>query len=148
MLPIQLNLNSNKPLSSGGKPFINRYRSDNTSYGAGDTIRIEIPCGRNGQFLFPTDSFLEAKLKVNCSNLSTTGSCFIDGTVYSLFHRMRILHGSTVLEDTLHCNRLWNVLYDVQISDTDRKQDCITKLINDNTPTGQSHIFNALLQAT
>ena len=146
MLPSQLNLGSNKPLSSGGRPLINRYRSDNSSYTGGDTIRVEIPCGRKGQFLFPTDSFLEGRLKVNCSNGATVGSCFIDANIYSIFQRMRILHGSVVLEDTLHCNRLWNVLYDVQISDTDRRQDCLTKLINDNTTTNQSHIYNSLLQ--
>ena len=107
MLPSQLNLGNNKPLSEGGKPFINRYRSDNNSYSAGDTIRIEIPCGRSGQFLFPNDSFIEARLKVNCSNGATAaGGCFIDSTVFSIFNRMRIIHGSTVLEDTLYTNRL------------------------------------------
>ena len=147
MLPSQLNLANNKPLSEGGKPFINRYRSDNSTYSAGDTIRIEIPCGRQ-QFLFPNDSFLEARLKVNCSNGATPGNCYIDATAFSIFNRMRIIHGSTVLEDTLYCNRLWNAVYDVQISESERRQDCITKLINDNTPTSSSHQYNPCLQGS
>jgi hypothetical protein len=147
MLPSQLNLANNKPLSEGGKPFINRYRSDNSTYSAGDTIRLEIPCGRQGQFLFPNDSFLEARLKVNCSNGATlAGACFIDATVFSIFNRMRIIHGSTVLEDTLYCNRLWNAVYDVQVSESERRQDCLTKLINDNTALSASHTYNSCLQ--
>ena len=86
MLPSQLNLANNKPLSQGGKPFINRYRSDNSTYSGGDTIRLEIPCGRQGQYLYPNDSFLEARLKVNCNNAATAGNCFIDSTVFSIFN--------------------------------------------------------------
>jgi hypothetical protein len=89
---------------------------------------------------------LEARLKVNCSNGATPGSCFIDATVFSIFNRMRIIHGSTVLEDTLYCNRLWNAIYDVQISESERRQDCITKLINDNTANAASHSYNSCLQ--
>ena len=66
--PSELNLGSNKPMSASGKPSINRYRSDNSDYRGGDTIRIEIPCGRKGQYLFPLDSFIELKIRVNAQN--------------------------------------------------------------------------------
>ena len=63
--PNELNLASNRPMAAAGKPSINRYRSDNSSYCAGDVIRIEIPCGRNGQYLFPMDCFIEGRIKLN-----------------------------------------------------------------------------------
>ena len=137
--PKELNLGSNKPMGALGKPSINRYRADNSSYGGGDTIRIEIPCGRNGQYIFPKDSFLEGRLKLNYTTTvyatSQTYSAwmFIDQSVYSLFNRMRIIHGSTVVEDTLYDNRLWTALYDLQVNEVERRADTITKLVYDNT---------------
>ena len=37
-LPKELNLGINKPMSSGAKPNILRFRSDNSTYGAGDIL--------------------------------------------------------------------------------------------------------------
>ena len=114
-LPKELNLGSNKPLASSARPNILRFRSDNGSYGAGDTIRIEIPTNRQGQYLFPNDSFLEFKLTVNVTNAAGNAQAFfLDQSIYSLFNRLRVIHGSTVLEDTLYANRLWTILYDIQ----------------------------------
>lgn len=144
--PKQLNLASNKPLAASSKPFINRYRADNSTYSGGDVIRIEVNTGRAGQYLFANDSFLEAKLSVNCSNGATLGGCWVDGTIYSIFNRLRVLHGSTVLEDTLYCNRLWNAIYDIQANESERRGNSINMLINDNTTTGAGHVYNSGLQ--
>ena len=84
--PSELNLGSNKPMSASGKPSINRYRSDNSSYTGGDTIRLEIPCGRRGQYLFPKDSFIELKIKVNASNgAAANSSIYIDQSIFAIF---------------------------------------------------------------
>ena len=66
--PKDLNLSSNKPIAIASKPSINRYRSDNSSYQSGDVINIEIPTGRQGQYLYTKDSFLELRIKVNQTN--------------------------------------------------------------------------------
>jgi hypothetical protein len=132
-LPSNLALGSNKPMASAGKPYINRYRSDNSTYGAGDVIRIELSCGRQGQYLFPKDSFIEAKIKLNfTTTAASVGYASIDQSCYSLFNRMRIIHGSNVVEDTLYCNRLWTSLYDLQVNENKRRNDCINKLVLDN----------------
>jgi len=141
--PSELNLGSNKPMSASGKPSINRYRSDNSSYGAGDTIRIEIPCGRKGQYLFPKDSFLELKIRVNASNGATANSSvYIDQSIYAIFNRLRIFHGSNVVEDCLYVNKLWTAIYDLQINEVERRGDCIMKLVNDNTATVAGALAN------
>ena len=136
--PKELNLGSNKPMGALGKPSINRYRADNSSYGGGDTIRIEIPCGRNGQYIFPQDSFIEGRLSVNYTTTAAVGTpvganIYIDQSVYALFNRMRIIHGSIAVEDTLYDNRLWTALYDLQVNEVERRGDTITKLVYDNT---------------
>lgn len=141
--PSELNLGSNKPMSASGKPSINRYRSDNSTYSASDVVRIEIATGRKGQMLFPKDSFLELKIKVNASNGATANSSiYIDQSIYAIFNRMRIFHGSNVIEDTLYCNKLWSALYDLQVNETKRRGEGILKLVNDTTGNAGS-LFNA-----
>ena len=54
---------------------------------------------------------------------------------------MRILHGSSVVEDTLYCNKLWTAIYDLQVNENERRGDCITKLVSDSTGTA-NQIFN------
>ena len=140
--PKDLNLSSNKPIAIASKPSINRYRSDNSSYQSGDVIKIEIPTGRQGQYLYTKDSFLELRIKVNQTNTAVAASAtYIDGSVYSIFSRMRILHGSSVVEDTLYCNKLWTAIYDLQVNENERRGDCITKLVSDSTGTA-NQIFN------
>jgi hypothetical protein len=144
-LPKELNLGSNKPMSSNARPQILRFRSDNSTYTAGDTIRIEIPTGRVGQYAFPLDSFLEFKLKINASGGAAAGTTnfFLDQSIYSLFNRIRVLQGSVVLEDTLYCNRLWTALYDIQVNESERRGDTITKGIYDMNATSSTASFNS-----
>ena len=78
---------------------------------------------RNGQYLFT----------IGTGGTPTQPISFIDQNIYSVFNRMRTIHGSNVIEDCLYTNRLWNVIYDVQISEVERRGDTITKLLNDNT---------------
>ena len=140
--PKDLNLSSNKPIAISSKPSINRYRSDNNSYQSGDVIKIEIPTGRQGQYLYTRDSFIEFRIKVNQANTAVTNSAtYIDGSVYSLFSRMRILHGSSVVEDTLYCNKLWTAIYDLQVNENERRGDCITKLVSDTTAAA-NQVYN------
>ena len=108
-----LDYSSNKPLAAQSKPDMLRFRSDNSDYKSGDTLRIEIPCGRQGQHLYPLSSYIEATLSVN---YVATGASTIrlDGSAYSLIRRMRVIHGTNVLEDILYPNRLWNTIYDLQ----------------------------------
>jgi hypothetical protein len=144
--PSELNLGSNKPMSASGKPSINRYRSDNSSYSGGDTVRIEIPCGRKGQYLFPKDSFIELKIRINAQNggAAANSSVYIDQSIYAIFNRLRIFHGSNVVEDCLYVNKLWTAIYDLQINEVERRGDAITKLVNDNTGAAGSLFNNGL----
>jgi len=140
-LPKELNFASNKPMGASGKPYINRFRSDGTNYAQNDVIRIEIPTSRNGSYLFPNDSYLEGKVTVTARSTLAAKSYFIDQSVYSLFHRIRVYHGSNIIEDTLFTNKIWNAINDLQVSETERRGDCITKLVGDNTAAA-NQLFN------
>jgi hypothetical protein len=134
--PKEANFSETKPIGYSSKPHILRFRSDNTSYGASDTIRIEIPTNRNGHLLFPKDSYLEGKVQITAVTSSAAIThANLDQSVFSLFSRMRVLHGSNVLEDTLNCGRLWTVLYDLQRNATERLSDTIGMLVED-APSG------------
>lgn len=149
-LPKELNLASNKPMASSSRPQILRFRSDNSTYTGGDTIRIEIPTNRQGHYIFPQESFLEFKFKVNATggdNANAT-NFFLDQSAYSFFNRLRVLHGSTVLEDTLYCNKLWTALYDIQVNEAERRQDSITKGVYDTAAVNSSSVYNNGLYGT
>ena len=129
-----LNYGSNKPISASGKPEILRFRSDNSEYKSGDVLRIEIPTGRQGQHIFPQDSYIEGKITVNYTSPDVANSnIFIDQNIYSLFRRLRVLHGSNVIEDTLYCNRVWQCIYDLQKGTSDRIADSIFLLTGAGT---------------
>lgn len=144
-LPKELNLGSNKPMAASSRPQILRFRSDNSSYTAGDTIRIEIPTNRQGHYIFPQESFLEFRYKVNGTGGAGVGATnwYLDQSAYSFFNRLRVLHGSTVIEDTLYANKLWTALYDIQVNEAERKQDTITKGVYDPTALNATSTYNS-----
>jgi hypothetical protein len=84
--------NSKKSCVPNCHPSIQRIRSDNGSYSAGDIIRVEIPCGRGDDWLHPQDLFLEFKVSKTYTG-GTAGAVSIDGTIMSLFKSLRIYHG-------------------------------------------------------
>jgi len=59
----------------------------------------------------------------------------LDQSIDSLFNWIRIIHCSTVLEDTLYANRLWTAIYDIQVNESERRGDCITKGVYDTQAT-------------
>lgn len=96
-----------------------RYRSDNSSYSNGDTIRIEIPCGRRGQYLHPQDGFMEYKMVAGTSTI-TAGSLYLDGNCLTYFKTLRILHGSNLLVNIPEYGRICHAMYDCQVSISER----------------------------
>ena len=128
----ELEYSRNKPLSVNAHPDIIRLRSDNSDYKSGDTVRIEVPTGRSGMHLFPKSSYLEFSLSINYNNNNTAASAVaIDQSVYSLFKRMRVYHGSNTLEDTLFCNKIWTCIYDLQCGSNKRVNDTINLGVNE-----------------
>jgi hypothetical protein len=144
----EMNLSSNKPMAASGKPSINRLRSDNTDYKNNDTIRIEIPTGAYGQYIFPKNSFIEGKVKVNTTRFATnTTATYIDGSVFSLFHRLKLIHGAQTIEDLLYCDRVWTSVMDLQYNETERKGLSITHLMAEDKKSLAGFLFDESVTA-
>lgn len=133
--PESLQMNAKAP-AAPADPLVTRFRSDNTSYVAGDIIRIEIPTGGRNQFLLPNDSFLSFDFV--SVHTATAGNVRIDGCAYSIFRRARVIHGSTTLVDTQHCSRLWNALRDAMVNPSARAVDEIRLAGDADTATQMS----------
>ena len=125
-LPISMNLGDVKASCVADcKSSTQRLRSDNSTYRENDIVRIEIPCGRKGAWLHPQDSFLEFKFTPVFS-AGTAGVISLDGNAFSIFKSIRILHGSNVLVNVQNCNRLYQALYDIQVTSAERNAGQIT----------------------
>ena len=141
-----------KSASVASRPQILRWRADNSVYNPTEIIRIEIPTSSNNIHLFGKDSFLEGKLNIPANAALAGCGGEVDGNVFSMFSRMRISHGSNVVEDTQNCGRLWHVINDIQKVNDARCEDSITKLgFSDPTAAGsaigllQSHLKGAVV---
>lgn len=133
--PESLQMNAKAP-AAPADPLITRFRSDNTSYNAGDIIRIEISTGGRGQYLLPNDSFFSCDFV--STHTATAGNVRIDGSAYSMFRRARVIHGSTTLVDTQNCGRLWNALRDAMVNPGARAVDEIRLAGDADTATQMS----------
>jgi len=102
---------------SDAKADIYRYRADNQVYKCSqqETIRIEIPTGSSNNYILPKESFIEGYVQTTASGGGTAGADLkLDRCVYSLFKKIRIMHGSVLLEEIDNFNRLMNTLIDIQ----------------------------------
>ncbi len=132
--PRELDYARQKPASVSSRPVIQRFRADLTDYAPTQVIRIEIPTSGRTTHLFPSDCFLEGKLKVT----SDVNTASIDGNIYSAFRRLSVYHGSNLLETQYYCGKLWHVLNDCQRGWSDRAEDSVSKCAASTTALGAS----------
>lgn len=100
-----------------------QFTSQNTTYKARDTIKIPIANASN-IWLHGQDSFISMRVKIN--GASTGGQLALDSTVYSMFKTARLTQGGNTLVEQNECGRLWNALFDLQVSGGDRASKEIT----------------------
>lgn len=83
-------------------------------YLLGDTIIVNIPT-RNNLCLVPSESYL--KFNVNIANLSTDANAFRwdSGGAHGIIQRIRIFHGSNMLQDIDSYGMLAKMLFDLQM---------------------------------
>lgn len=134
-LPPSYNLTDVKPASSSaGQSVYSKIRSDNATYSAGDVLRLTIPTG-NGQFLSAPDSFITGKITPTFTGGAGPGAMRMDGSIYSIFRRITVYHGSSMIENILNANRLYNALYDVQTGPSERASGSVNLLVDEGNVT-------------
>jgi len=83
------------------------------TYGLGDTIIINIPT-RNNLVLCPQNSYL--KFKLGISNLVANNAYRFDSCgAHGIIQRIRVFHGSNLLEDQDSYGMLAKLLFDMQM---------------------------------
>ena len=115
-------------------------------YGAGETIIINVPTGRN-LVMSGADSLLKLSLIVNteASNPATTAEYVrLDKAgIHSLISRVRVFHGSTLLSDIQNYNNLVGQLMALQQSN-----DAFTNKHSILSGTEAHNVHHATLNAS
>lgn len=128
-LPPSFNFGELKPAATAaGEAVYSKIRSDNSTYSAGDVLRLTIPTGNN-MFLSGQDSFVSFKFTPTFTN--TGGAVRVDGSAYSIIKRLTVYHGSSMVENILNANRLYNGLYDIQAGAAERATGSINLLVDE-----------------
>jgi hypothetical protein len=111
-----------KKLSYGSKvesAYARSYRTNiapqnGTQYGLGENIILNIPT-RNNLVLVPTDSYLKFNLTVT-NTVAAANNYRLDSVgAHALIQRIRIFHGSNLLQDIDNYGLLAKMLFDVQL---------------------------------
>jgi hypothetical protein len=87
-----------------------------SSFSPNETITINIPT-RNNQALIPSESYLKGTLNLSCSTANATAATFESAGVHGFIQRIRLFHGSNVIEDIDNYAQLAKILYDFQAPD-------------------------------
>lgn len=112
MIPANLKYQS-KVESAPARRYLTQIQPQgSTSFGQGETITINIPT-RNNTALIPSESYLRGSLNLvvgTATTATTLESCGFHG----IFQRIRVFHGSNLLEDIDNAGQLAKILYDYQ----------------------------------
>jgi len=95
-----------------------RYRTNiqpqsGSSFNAGETIIINIPT-RNNTALIPSESLLKFSFNITTA-ASTVVSAFESCGLHGAFSRLRVFHGSNLLQDIQNYGELAKILHDMQM---------------------------------
>lgn len=116
MIPANLKYQS-KVESAPARRFLSQIQPQgSTSFGMGETITINIPT-RNNTALIPSESYLKGSLSLSCATANATAATFESAGVHGFIQRIRVFHGSNLLEDCDQYAQLAKILYDFQASD-------------------------------
>jgi hypothetical protein len=115
MIPTNLRYQS-KTESAPGRRFLTQIQPQgSTTFGQGETITINLPTRAN-TCLIPSESYLKGTLNLvvgTATTATTLESCGFHGMI----QRVRLFHGSNLLEDIDQYHQLAKILFDYQVSE-------------------------------
>ena len=113
MLPKQLKYGSKVESAAAKSSRVNIAPNNGTGpYNLGDTMIINIPTRQNF-VLVPDQSYLKFTVLAMTSGADTTVRW--DGSAHSIIQRIRIYHGSNLIEDIDNYGLLAKMLFDIQV---------------------------------
>ena len=88
---------------------------------AGNTIQIDIPCGRPGQYMDPTTTYLRFRA-VFTSGTADTNQSRLMGSAYSYFIKQEVYGNNSVLLESINeMGVLASMLLNLQLNDGDKR---------------------------
>lgn len=116
------------------------------NYNPGDTITINIPT-RSNTALIPSESYLRGQINLTVSG--ATGATTLESCGWhSFIQRVRVFHGSNLLEDIDNFSQLAKILYDYQApEDSVKGRFSITSGTNPDYSVLQGAAANDILNA-
>jgi hypothetical protein len=123
------------------------------TFEAGNTIQIDIPCGRPGQYLDPTTTYIRFRATYTHAGAVTTDQSRFLGTPNSYFIKQEVYgNNSVLLESISELGVLTNTLVNLQLNDGDKRGLSTAMGFDfDTTAYGSSsnlgHSINASTQA-
>jgi hypothetical protein len=113
MIPANLKFQS-KVESAPARRYLTQIQPQGGTgtYNPGDTITINIPT-RNNTALIPSESYLKGNFVITRTN-APTSSCLESCGWHNFIQRIRVFHGSNLLEDIDNYGQLAKILYDYQ----------------------------------
>jgi hypothetical protein len=113
MIPSNLKFVS-KVESAPARRFLTQIQpqSGTGTYNPGDTITINIPTRANTA-LIPSESYLRGQINA-ISTADATSAAFESCGMHNFIQRIRVFHGSNLLEDIDNYGQLAKILYDYQ----------------------------------
>jgi len=116
MIPANLRYQS-KVESAPARRYLTQIQPQGGSnYNPSETITINIPT-RNNTALIPSESYLRGSLNLSCITANATAATFESCGVHGFIQRVRVFHGSNLLEDIDNYAQLAKILYDFQAPD-------------------------------
>jgi hypothetical protein len=110
MIPANLKFQS-KVESAPARRYLTQIQPQgSTSFNMGDTITINIPTRANTA-LIPSESYLKGNFNLIATGASTS-SCLESCGWHQFIQRIRVFHGSNLLEDLDNYGQLAKILYD------------------------------------
>jgi hypothetical protein len=117
---MQFNLPASLPAA---KNFEIRVQPVNAqSFTNGNVVQVDIPCGRRGQYLDPTTTYIRYKMTYTHGGTAGTDYSRLVGSAYSPFLKQEIYgNNSVMLESINEVGILASMLLNVQLNDSDKR---------------------------
>ena len=108
-----------------------------------DQMIFEIPCGRKGQWLDPSQTYLKFSVQCGSTAASSGGinstAIYVENSAYSFIQRCTIYNSSNILEDINEYGQLANFLLDTALTKSDKAG--LSPILGTN-PIDQLYITN------
>ena len=123
-LPVEMMYGLPPSLPSAKNTEIRIQPVNAQSFQAGNVMQFDLPCGRRGQYLDPSSTYVRFKIDYTQPGAGVVGTDFsyLLGSSYSPFIKQEVYGNNSVLLESINeCGVLASMLFNTQLNDSDKK---------------------------